>query len=256
MAKQSNSISEDSGKKVESDDKPVERDRDAWMDTLSDLIFLMITFFVLLITMSSMDHRSLKQAFGMFDEASGVLHFPDPNDGEESFIQVMTPIGDIQNEAKQPEGTPVDLAVERENAERFLKGVRDGLINPKEKEILYSTLKPMAEKVAGDVQIIRVEDGVEVVIAGRLLFPHGSTELDESGQKLIQDVAVILELWGGDIKVIAMWPWYEASGILTEIVMELQQRRISGKKMKPEMFNDMQRKIRFVLRKETENGKR
>jgi flagellar motor protein MotB len=241
-------------KAKDSDDKPVERDRDAWMDTLSDLIFLMITFFVLLITMSSMDHRSLKEAFGMFNEASGVMNFPDPHNGEETFIQIMTPIGDIENVARTKDGRTVDLAVARDEAERFLKGVRDGLMNPKEKERLYSTLKPMAEKLGSDVQILRIKDGVEVVLAGRLLFPYGSKELDEKGKKLLDDVAVILQLWGGDVKLIAMWPWYEASDILTEIVMALQQRRIQGKKMKPEMFNDMQRKIRFVLRKDKDDG--
>jgi len=190
----------------------------------------------------------------MFDEASGVMNFPDPQNGEETFIQIMTPIGDIENVAQKKDGRTVDLAIRRDDAERFLKGVRDGLMNPKEKERLYSTLKPLAEKLGGDVQIIRLEDGVEVVLAGRLLFPYGSQELDEKGQKLLDDVAVILQLWGGDVKLIAMWPWYEASGILTEIVMALQQRRIPGKKMKPEMFNDMQRKIRFVLRKDNNDG--
>jgi len=254
VADSDNMMSGSREKAKNSDDKPVERDRDAWMDTLSDLIFLMITFFVLLITMSSMDHRSLKEAFGMFNEASGVMNFPDPQNGEESFIQIMTPIGDIENVAQTKDGRTVDLAVARDEAERFLKGVRDGLMNPKEKERLYSTLKPMAEKLGSDVQILRIKDGVEVVVAGRLLFPYGSTELDEKGKKLLDDVAVILQLWGGDVKLVAMWPWYEASDILTEIVMALQQRRIQGKKMKPEMFNDMQRKIRFVLRKDKDDG--
>lgn len=254
MVDSGNIISEQEKKKDTSEDITVERDRDAWMDTLSDLIFLMITFFVLLLTMSSMDQRSLKEAFGMFDEASGVMQFPDPKTGEDAFIQVMTPIGDIESAPDKPEGRAVDVAVARENAMNFLKGVRDGLIQPREKEKLYSTLKPLADKLAGDVQIIRIEGGVEVIVAGRLLFPYGSNELDEAGRKLMSDVAVILRLWGGDIKVISMWPWYEASDILTEVVMELQQQQIPGKKMKPEMFNSMQRKIRFVLRKGKNNG--
>ncbi|MBN2717500.1 MAG: hypothetical protein JXX14_16740 [Deltaproteobacteria bacterium] len=253
MAESGNILPEE-GRKEQSEDKPVERDRDAWMDTLSDLIFLMITFFVLLLTMSSMDHRSLKEAFGMFDEASGVMNFPDPQSGEESFIQLMTPIGEIENESNVKEGRTVDVDVAREDADKFLKGVRDGLINPNKKEDIYSTLKPMAEKIAGDVQIIRIKDGIEVVVAGRLLFPHGSRALDDQGRKLLEDVAVILQLWGGDVKVIAMWPWYEASDILTEIVIELQERHIPGRNMKPEMFSDMQRKVRFVLRKEKTNG--
>ncbi|MBN2673062.1 MAG: hypothetical protein JXX29_15370 [Deltaproteobacteria bacterium] len=254
MVDSGNMFSEGKEKKVE-EDKPVVRDRDGWMDTLSDLIFLMITFFVLLITMSSMNTKSLKEAFGLFDEASGVMKFPDPQDGEESFVQVMTPLGEIRNDSEKVDGKIVELNVAQEDARRFIKGVRDGLMNEEERDELYSTLKPMAEKLVGDVQILRVEGGVEVVLSGRLLFPHGSETLTEEGHKLLQDVAVILLLWGGDVKIVAMWPWFQAPEILTEIVSELESRRIPGKRMKPEMFDSLQRKIRFVLRKGEDDGK-
>lgn len=48
-------------------------DPNAWMATFSDLLTLMLTFFVMLISMSSMDSRTLKQTFGFFDSAMGVL---------------------------------------------------------------------------------------------------------------------------------------------------------------------------------------
>lgn len=240
--------------KKDDSDEEVERDGDAWMDTLSDLIFLMITFFVLLITMSSMDQKAVKDAFGLFDEASGVLKFPDPKHGEESFVQVMTPLGEIQNKAKKVDEKPIERNVATDNAQRFIKGVRDGLMNEKARDDLYATLTPLTEKVAEEIQIIRIKEGVEVIVSGRLLFPHGSTQLDDKGRALLQDVAVVLQLWGGDIKVIAMWPWFYGPEILTQIVGELQSRRVNGKKMKPELFNDMQRKVRFVLRKGEDNG--
>jgi len=45
----------------------------AWLGTFSDLLTNMLTFFVLLISMSSMDSKALRATFGFFDEALGVL---------------------------------------------------------------------------------------------------------------------------------------------------------------------------------------
>ncbi len=49
------------------------QDPNAWMGTFADLLTLMLTFFVLLLSMGSMDQRSLKNTFGFFDGALGVL---------------------------------------------------------------------------------------------------------------------------------------------------------------------------------------
>ncbi|MBW2087150.1 MAG: hypothetical protein JRI54_14165, partial [Deltaproteobacteria bacterium] len=46
-----------------------------WMVTFSDLITLLLTFFVLLITMSSMDVKTVRQAFEAFTGGSGPFEF-------------------------------------------------------------------------------------------------------------------------------------------------------------------------------------
>jgi len=45
----------------------------AWMVTFSDLVMLLLTFFVLLLSMSSMDTKRLKNIFTHFTKATGVL---------------------------------------------------------------------------------------------------------------------------------------------------------------------------------------
>jgi chemotaxis protein MotB len=45
----------------------------AWMVTFSDLLTLLLTFFVLLLTMSSMDNKRLKETFGFFAGTQGGL---------------------------------------------------------------------------------------------------------------------------------------------------------------------------------------
>ncbi len=50
-----------------------ELDPNAWLVTFGDLIMLLLTFFVLLLTMSSMDTKRLKETFSYFRGAPGVL---------------------------------------------------------------------------------------------------------------------------------------------------------------------------------------
>ena len=47
----------------------------AWMITFSDLIMLMLTFFVLLLSMSSLNQKTLKEVFSHLQESTGVLEF-------------------------------------------------------------------------------------------------------------------------------------------------------------------------------------
>ena len=47
----------------------------AWMVTFADLIMLLLTFFVLLLTMSSMDTKRLRSLMSHFTESTGVLEF-------------------------------------------------------------------------------------------------------------------------------------------------------------------------------------
>lgn len=50
-------------------------DPNIWMVTFSDLLMLMLTFFVLLLTMSSMDQKRLRGLFRHLQEATGLLEF-------------------------------------------------------------------------------------------------------------------------------------------------------------------------------------
>ena len=50
-------------------------DPNAWMVTFSDLIMLLLTFFVMLLAMSSMDQRMLKEILIHVHDAAGLLEF-------------------------------------------------------------------------------------------------------------------------------------------------------------------------------------
>lgn len=50
--------------------------RDGWMVTFSDMTNLLLTFFVMIIAMSSLDTKMFKESFGFFNQGNGVLEFP------------------------------------------------------------------------------------------------------------------------------------------------------------------------------------
>ncbi|HQP30781.1 MAG TPA: flagellar motor protein MotB [Deltaproteobacteria bacterium] len=52
--------------------------RDGWMVTLTDLSYMLLTFFVLIMSMSSMNDKAFKDAFGFLNQGFGVLEFPAP----------------------------------------------------------------------------------------------------------------------------------------------------------------------------------
>jgi chemotaxis protein MotB len=236
-------------KKVQDEDEGVQRDQEAWMDTLSDLIFLMITFFVLLISMSSMDVKSLKKAFGFFDDAAGVLMFPAPEEGNPSFVSKLTPLGEFMDSQKESSAQIISTSVFQDSAHKLLKGVADGLMSDKTGEELFSTLKPLAEKTGGAVKILKIKDGIEVLILGQLLFKDGSTTLNSEGRKLLEDVALILKLWGGDVEIVARWSWQQGPEILSQVIWVFEQKKISGKTIDPKLYPGIEREISFVLRK-------
>ena len=53
------------------------RDTTMWMVTFGDLLMLLLTFFVMLLTMSSMDTKTLKSVFSIFEGGVGVMEFSD-----------------------------------------------------------------------------------------------------------------------------------------------------------------------------------
>ncbi|MBU3948909.1 MAG: OmpA family protein [Proteobacteria bacterium] len=56
--------------RIETDDETVQN-TDTWMVTLSDIIMLMITFFVMLLTMSTINQKSLKDAINHIKKSIG-----------------------------------------------------------------------------------------------------------------------------------------------------------------------------------------
>lgn len=230
------------------DDNTVKQDPDAWMGTLSDLVFLLITFFVLLISMSSLDAKKIKKAFGFLDDASAVLNFPKESRGADHFMDIINPLSNLN--FPNPVGslaTPDPLA--RKHAKQLLRNLTDALAGSDEAEGLLGTLHTLAQQSGDAVRIEKTDDGISVLLPGRLIFVDG-TEMDRDGVEILNHVATIIQLWGGDIDVIAAWSWHEGPIVLAKTVEVLERNRIDPPSITPQLSPGAGRTIRFVLRRQ------
>jgi len=58
-----------------------------WMTTFCDMLTILLCFFVLIISMSSMESKALKNTFGFFNSVTGVLEFPQQHE-----VTVVSPV--------------------------------------------------------------------------------------------------------------------------------------------------------------------
>lgn len=139
----------------------------AWMMTYSDMVTLLLTFFVLLISMSTVDEIKFDQAAGSLRGAFGV----------------MSDVGDDQIQSSQ---TTTIAPVKNENVQRVYKRVRDQL----QRVELNKDIKLVKDRGA---VILRVEESI--------LFGSGETELDSDAHSVLRDVADLVRPWPMDLRI-------------------------------------------------------
>ncbi|HHO77253.1 MAG TPA: hypothetical protein ENN05_12615 [Deltaproteobacteria bacterium] len=139
-------------------------DKNAWMTTFSDMVTLLITFFVLLISMSSMDSKTLKDMFGFFNEAMGPLE----------FAQVQ----EIQGLPTLIEAVPPRVFLDALSLSRNILNSleRDGVggYSGRGKDIL---------------EVRESNRGLAILLNGDVLFDEGSSALRKDALVVLQGIA-------------------------------------------------------------------
>ena len=145
---------------------------EGWMVTFSDLSTLLLTFFVLLLSMSSMDQLKLKSAFYNFTSSCGILQFKE------------------YGEIYRPKQILIDGLYEK---------LKDALIVRKDEEKPEddppSDLKDNPFKESrGAVVFQNLKDGFKLVFGQELLFDSGSAEIKEKAKPLLSQVARFIKV--------------------------------------------------------------
>jgi len=144
-------------------------DPEAWMTTFADLVSLMLTFFILLVSMSTLDKTGLSDISTSFTKAVSVL-----NSGAQTELQMIPPF-ELQRIVSPRE---LMLAM-RQNAHKVLK--ESSLEHKVNAIILQNRL------------ILRMKDAV--------LFEPGQAELSPEHEKALKRLARMLAISPGQIRV-------------------------------------------------------
>ncbi len=139
-----------------------------WMVTFGDLMSLLLCFFVLLLSFSTMDPAMFKEVSGSLEKAFGVQK-------QEITFDIPKGIDIIAREFNPV--FSVDIVLER----------------------IKSTIK--LELIKGEVEVEALEDRVVLRMLDDITFPPGSDELQERAKPILDNIRTIIETVPADVMV-------------------------------------------------------
>ena len=144
-----------------------------WMVTFSDLITLLLTFFVLLLTMCSLEAGKVEQFQAACSEAMGVLLEGKYSEVEDRIITSSKRRIDEQ-------------ALKMENILKQFSGIKTMLIS---------------EDKGGRLEFKELERGLSIVMKNDLLFNSGKSEINPEGISVLRDIGSKFENFEGEVIV-------------------------------------------------------
>ncbi|MDX8405940.1 MAG: flagellar motor protein MotB [Mariprofundus sp.] len=142
---------------------------EAWMTTFADLVSLMLTFFILLISMSTMDKTGLSDVQSSFRKAVSVL-----SAGSKTEIQIIPPM-----QMQKLISTRELMLAMRQNSKAIMQ---------------HSVLE---HKVRGVI----VNDRLYLRIPESILFDEGGSTLKQESVNILAKLAQMLAMSPGNIRV-------------------------------------------------------
>jgi chemotaxis protein MotB len=137
-----------------------------WMVTFSDLATLLLTFFVLLLSMSSMDDRTMRSMFTNFTDACGILYFKD--------------LGEIY----KPKEVLIEGLYQKLQETVVIKKSGD----PPEDAV--SDFDSIFESKAGSIVVVEnIKDGFKLIFGHRLLFDPASARIKPEMKEVLEKIA-------------------------------------------------------------------
>ncbi|GAA0362061.1 OmpA family protein [Alkalibacterium iburiense] len=167
-----------------------------WMTTYGDLMSLLLTFFILLFSMSMVNverfeqaAQSLRISFSGTESGETILDVSG-NILEDSPLETASESVDFENL------NPEDLTVVEEAA------LAEHTV-PEEVHELYSTVEGFLEEegIDSEVSISRDQEGVYIDIQEAILFDSGSATLKSHGRETIGTMAGLFQLFDNEIIV-------------------------------------------------------
>ncbi|MCM1268463.1 MAG: flagellar motor protein MotB [Bacteroidales bacterium] len=174
----------------------------AWMATFSDLMNLLLCFFVLLFAMSNVDEAKQEAIVASFNQAFSVFSGGAQAIGDgilvSNGVSQLNELDDfINSTGKLDEGQTVDEDMAQTSAAEAAEAAKEQL-----EEAQLAESEKLAEMVQEAVDEREMQDEVEVqftsqyvqlTLKGSILFDSGQTLLKEEAKPVLDQVGLILE---------------------------------------------------------------
>lgn len=173
----------------------------AWMNTFSDLMNLLLCFFVLLFSMSTMDAQKFELVAASFSDSfsifsSGATSFGEGiliSNGVSQLNELDEYMNSMGQSADSDETDSVIDVTDEEQREQVEEQIREE--QTKESEMLAELIEEVVkeEKLEKEVDIDFTSQYVELTLNGALLFDSGKADIKEDGNVLLDKLGIILE---------------------------------------------------------------
>lgn len=146
-----------------------------WLVTLSDMLLLLLTFFVLLISMSSFDHSMLTDVFG------------GPRPGSSGVLN---------------RGTTVPIVVPLDESSRTVQERKDLVFYRRLSEPLTRLLDELEQKLGKALLRVDIlDESLELEIMSDKLFGTLDDTLKPQGEEVLRQLALFLKAWHGLLEI-------------------------------------------------------
>lgn len=170
----------------------------AWMATFSDLMNLLLCFFVLLFSMSSVDAQKFEEVVASLQSSFSILSSGSSSIGEGqmigSGISQLPELDVYFNEAMDSES---DDAAETE--ENIQEQYEEAGLNASEQMAEEITEKLGDYGIADKVDVNFNSQYVRLTVSGALLFASGSADLNSDAKGLISKIGSIIEVYNENV---------------------------------------------------------
>ncbi|MCH5254344.1 MAG: flagellar motor protein MotB [Lachnospiraceae bacterium] len=178
----------------------------AWQSTFADLMNLLLCFFVLLFSMSTVDAQKFEMIAASFNQTFSIFSAGATAIGDgiliSNGVSQLNELDEyINSTGKMDQGQTIDenMATGLEEAQEELEKAQ-----MEESEEMAEKIEEAIEErnLENDIEIEFTSQYVQLTLKGSLLFDSGSTELKEAALPVLDQVGIILERYApGTIEV-------------------------------------------------------
>jgi flagellar motor protein MotB len=230
-------------------------DPNGWMATFSDLNFLMITFFVLLLSMSSMDERQFSDVFGDEISPADEMLRPEPPMGRSPMPAIMPSQGSWVG---YPQNMPVDEAPgshgrhDHEGVGHLQKTQATLAPDPRGEQT-DENIRRAIERVRDLLEIESVtEDEIRISVNDALFFEGEELHLSPQAQDVLRSIADLTNEINGELMVQAhRGQWDLAAKRSASVAVLMVRYGVPGERLSADVTTGPDGFLDFALKRAT-----